>query len=292
MTHFKNLREAYDFCDAVGSPVRLEILEQILERKTVNLDTIAKNLHLTNGALTKHIKKLEDAGLVRVRLLPGKRGFQKQCALKVDKILVDIAPDLSPESAQALEIPVGLYADYSVSGLCGVAGEDGLIGIRDDKTAFLSPRRSNAAALWLQKGFVSYLLPFGRNTFEQKIREIRLSFEISPDIIGSGDKPGFVSFRLDETELGKIKLYPPSEKRRGFTTPAWFDSCLPQYGSLKLLRITEKGAFMDGEKIASVTPKDVREAKRFSIETETGFMLFGGGFGDYNQSVRCVVQTE
>ncbi|MCL2062356.1 MAG: helix-turn-helix domain-containing protein [Firmicutes bacterium] len=299
MKHFKNLREAFAVCEAVGSPVRLEILEQILEHKTINLDAIAKNLHLTNGALTKHIKKLESAGLIRVRLLPGKRGNQKLCALRVDKILIDVSPDFEIESAAVEDIPLGQYTDYSVSGRCGIVSEEGFIGVRDEAASFLSPQRHKAAALWLQKGYVRYLLPFGREVTGDehnaglKIREIRISFEISPDIHGTGGKAGFVSFRFDENEpFGKVKLYPPGELRRGFTTPAWFDVNLPQYGTLKLLRITEKGTFMDGEKISSLTPKEIIKSKRFGIETETGFMLFGKGFGDYNQALRCVIQTE
>lgn len=56
MLHYKNVREAYTICDAIGSEVRMEILEQILAHKEINLDSLAKNLHLTNGALTSHIK--------------------------------------------------------------------------------------------------------------------------------------------------------------------------------------------------------------------------------------------
>ena len=62
MNHITSVRDALPVCDAMGSEVRIEILETILKNKAVNLDTLAKTLHLTNGALTAHIKKLSDAG--------------------------------------------------------------------------------------------------------------------------------------------------------------------------------------------------------------------------------------
>lgn len=92
MKHFSSLREAYKLCDAIGSPVRLEILEKIIALPGVNLSILAQMLHLTNGALTGHIKKLESAGLITVKRSDGARGKIKQCTIVPERIVIEVAP--------------------------------------------------------------------------------------------------------------------------------------------------------------------------------------------------------
>lgn len=49
MKHFSDLKDAYTLCEAIGSQVRMDILEQILEHRSVTLSDLAKNLHLSNN---------------------------------------------------------------------------------------------------------------------------------------------------------------------------------------------------------------------------------------------------
>ena len=289
---FSTLKDAYPVCEAIASPVRLEILEQLMMHRALNLVSLAHNLHLTSGALTKHIKMLEDAGLVRVKSVSGKRGNQKLCSLAENRILIDLAHNLDElTSGFAHDLNIGLYSDYMIQGLCGLVGSDGFIGRRDEKSSFALPARGNAKALWLQKGYISYLLPpVTLGDSDKILKEIQISLEVSPDLTGNGIPNSILEFMLDDKHLGKIKLYNPDEKRRGFLTPTWYSSTLPQFGTLKLLRITQKGTFVDGEKISDITPQNLNSAKKFSMVTDTGIMLFGHNFGDYNQGIRFNVE--
>ena len=51
-------------CKALSSPVRLQILKLIADRKQINLNELAEALEITNGAITQHMKPLLDADLV------------------------------------------------------------------------------------------------------------------------------------------------------------------------------------------------------------------------------------
>lgn len=288
MKHYENLRDAFELCNTLGSPVRLEILERIQSDKSVNLDTLAKSLRLTNGALTKHIKKLEEVGLIKVTATKGKRGWQKQCSINQDAVLIDVSNEVVGFGGDAAELPIGLYSDFSVSGHSGLTSVSGYIGLRDERESFLSPARAQAAALWFEKGSLTYLLPEFRR--KKQIQEISFTAEMSPDFIGGGRVDGSrVSFTLNDTNLGSCEIFAPSASRRGFLNPEWYDSKLPQFGSLRTLRVTNNGAFLDGEKLSGQSLSLIGKPERITLKTESGIMLFGAGFGDYNTHIRVAV---
>ena len=128
MKHFSALKDAYSLCEAIGSQVRMDILSEILEHRSITLSDLARNLHLTNGALTPHVKKLESVGLIRISEEPGKRGTAKVCAIALDKILIDVASFL-PEKSHSFTIPVGQYRNASSGRRCALVGARGFIGI-------------------------------------------------------------------------------------------------------------------------------------------------------------------
>lgn len=290
MLHHSNLRDAFNVCDAIGSEVRLEILEQILMHKNINIDTIAKNLHLTNGALTKHIKKLKDAGLIRVREVAGKRGYQKQCSMKVSKLLIDLSAYEDTGSLESSEIPLGLYSTFKANDVCGLANETGYIGMTNESNAFLSPLRATAEALWVKDGYLTYPLPAPREK-SATIEEIRISLEITP--LGlSTHSQSQIEFLLDSESLGSVKIYPQSTARKGFLTPQWFNESIPSYGTVRHLRITNRGSFVDGDRISGVTPKSFFEGSCLTIKSTDGFVIFGKKFGDFNQAIRYELQLK
>ena len=289
MKHCENLRDAFEVCSAIGSPVRLEILEHIIDNKSVNLGTLAKTLHLTGGALTKHIKKLEDAGLIRITLSKGKRGWQKQCSVCQDAILIDVSNEFSAASGDEHELPIGLYSDFSVSGHCGLVSTAGYIGMRDERDAFLSSFRAKAAALWLESGHLTYLLPEPKR--KKTVEEMSLTFELSADFTGLGSENGSkIDFLINGVNVGSVELFAQKPERRGFLNPDWYPAYLSQYGSLHTLTVGSKGTFLDGEKLSGQTVTSVGKPERFTIETKSGLMLFGAGFGDYNGHIRISIK--
>ena len=68
MLHIKSLEEGLDIFKALGSEVRIEIIKILMENHGMNMNELAARLNITNGALTGHIRKLEDCGLVMVSI--------------------------------------------------------------------------------------------------------------------------------------------------------------------------------------------------------------------------------
>ncbi len=287
MKHFSDLKDAYSICEAIGSQVRMDILEQVLEHHAISMSDLAKNLHLTNGALTPHVQMLQSVGLIKVSPMPGKRGLCKMLSIALDKILIDVASFL-PEKTQAFRIPVGQYRTVKTGLRCALVGAKSFIGEKDDPRYFTYPEHVDCIGLWISNGFLSYTLPaaVGKNV----ISELRFHFEISA--VGYGDDDGRVHFAIDDVDLGSA--VPPAENRdrRGALCPEWYDRVYPQYGSLKTLTVSALGTFWDGIKISEVTLSQLRELKTFTVSSSAAFALFGRSLGDYDTDIGYSIQYE
>ena len=64
MLHIRNLEEGVELFKVLGSDIRVNIILLLLKEKEMNMNEIAAGLQITNGALTSHIRKLEEAGLI------------------------------------------------------------------------------------------------------------------------------------------------------------------------------------------------------------------------------------
>lgn len=290
MKHFSDLKDAYSLCEAIGSQVRMDILSQILEHRAVTLSDLAKNLHLTNGALTAHIKKLESVGLIRVAAVPGKRGTAKVCTVAVDKILIDVASFL-PEKTQSFQLPVGQYRLAVASPRCALVGATGFIGVTDDPRYFTYPEHADCLGLWLTDGKLTYTLPTP-HSIGSVISEIRFHFEISAVSSRGETLPGQVSFFIDDVPLGNATLPDENRDRRGALCPDWYDAVFPQYGSLKTLSVNDRGSFWDGVKISEVTLSRLHDLKTFSLSSHSGFALFGKNLGDYSVELGYTIEYD
>ena len=93
MLHIKNLDEGLPVFKALGSELRINIVKLLLENREMNMNELASALGITNGALTSHIKKLEESGIIQVLAERGGHGNQKLCRVAVDKILFEIDSD-------------------------------------------------------------------------------------------------------------------------------------------------------------------------------------------------------
>ena len=104
----------------------------------MNMNEIAARLQITNGALTSHIRKLEEAGLIRVTQDSVGHGNQKVCSVLETRILVEIGTqeETGEGSIFRAEIPVGQYSDYQVFPTCGISTTKKMIGEVDDPPLF------------------------------------------------------------------------------------------------------------------------------------------------------------
>ncbi len=295
MLHIKSLDAGVTVFKALGSDIRIEIIKILLENNGMNMNELATRLNITNGALTSHIKKLEDAGIVTISSESSGHGNQKKCSVYVDKILVDFNSDKDSENVYQTELKIGHYTDYSVHPTCGLASPTALIGEVDDTRYFAHPDRYNADILWFAKGYVEYIVP-NFIPFSQKIDQITVSTELSSEAPGINDIwPSDIHFYLNDKCIGTWTSPGDFGDVKGMFTPEWWYPNWNQYGLLKLLVINKEGTFIDGLQISDVSIEDFNLDYKSTIKFKLGvpddsehiggLTIFGKSFGNYNQNM-------
>ena len=154
MLHIEKLSDGLNLFKALGSDVRLEIVRLLVEQP-MNMNELAGKLHITNGALTTHIKKLEECGVVDVSSDSGGHGNQKICQVVPDKLLINVKNALLPaENTCSVDLKVGRYSSCRVYPTCGLSTADRIIGVVDDYRYFSHPDHFDADILWFPQGSV------------------------------------------------------------------------------------------------------------------------------------------
>lgn len=279
MIHFKDVADAQRLYECLSAPARLEILKLAIEGKAESLDKLAKTLHLTNGAITQHVKKLCDAGLINLVEEPGKRGSIKKCIPAVNRIIIDVAADASDGNTHFFDIPVGGFSSAAVKPYCGLATADGWIGERDDPRYFTYPERTSAVLIYFNSGRLNWTLPAPD---KKKPQSVSVSFEISSKPYGYGRKrESAVNFFLNDEKLGEHTVDGEFTDRKGLFPYGPPEVCC--YGKYKTVTVNANGAFFDGIKIGKTTINDIDlSSLAFGLSSENGVALFGSGYGDYD----------
>lgn len=298
MLHVKNLDEGLEVFKALGSELRINIIKLLQENHEMNMNELATSLGITNGALTSHIKKLEESGIIQVMTERGGHGNQKICKVAVDKIVVDVESEETEEDQNIYntEVKVGHYSDYNVYPTCGLATSKAIVGEVDDPRYFSHPDRINAGILWFTKGYIEYMIP-NLLPSATKIDHITVSLEISSEAPGiNNDWPSDISIFLNDVKIGTWTSPGDYGDVQGIFTPDWWFPNWNQYGLLKMIVINKKGTFVDGLKISDVTINqfnlDYKSTVRFKFEIEEdaknigGITIFGSEFGNYNQDIK------
>lgn len=298
MLHVKNLDEGLEIFKALGSELRINIIKLLQENHEMNMNELATSLEITNGALTSHIKKLEESGIIQVMTERGSHGNQKVCKVAVDKIVVDVESEENEEDQNIYntEVKVGHYSDYDVYPTCGLATSQAIVGEVDDPRYFSHPDRINAGILWFTKGYIEYMIP-NLLPSATKIDQITVSLEISSEAPGiNNDWPSDISILLNDVKIGTWTSPGDYGDVQGIFTPDWWFPNWNQYGLLKMIVINKKGTFVDGLKISDVTINefnlDYKSTVRFKFEIEEdaknvgGITIFGSEFGNYNQDIK------
>ncbi len=295
MMHIKSLDEGLDIFKALGSDIRVEILKLLLNNNGLNMNEIASELNITNGALTSHIKKLEDCGLITVSSKSEGHGNKKVCSVHLDKILIDLDQQNTTKNLYQTELKVGHFSDYDIYPTCGLSSPKAIIGEVDDTRYFSHPDRYNADILWFTKGYVEYIIP-NFIPYSQKIDQITISAELSSEAPGINDIwPSDIHFYLNDIHIGTWTSPGDFGDVKGIFTPDWWYPNWNQYGLLKLLVINRKGTFIDGLQISDITIKDFNLNYKSTIKFKIGvpdnaahvggLTIFGKSFGNYNQDI-------
>lgn len=299
MLHITSLTEGLEIFKALGSDVRIEILNILLADNNMSMNELATRLNITNGALTSHIKKLESSGLITTSSESAGHGNQKICSVHLDKILIDLEKDDDFANVYNTELRIGHYASYQICPTCGLASSTALIGEVDDARYFEHPERYNADILWFTKGYVEYVIP-NFIPASQKITQITISAELSSEAPGVNNVwPSDISFYLNDTCIGVWTSPGDFGDVKGLFTPDWWFPNWNQYGLLKLLVINKKGTYIDGLKISDVTIDsfhlDYRSGIRFKMSVDDdaahvgGLTIFGKTFGNYGQDIKVSI---
>lgn len=297
MLHLSSLDEAEKVIKALSAPMRVEILKMIYDTPSLNMNDLAQALQLTNSAISMHVSKLAEAGLVHLQTTSGKRGTMKLVTPCHDRLIIDMMP--SKETAQYYldNIKIGYFTSCSVTPTCGLATPEKIIGSLDDVRAFTFPEHFDAGILWFTSGYVEYGLP-NHLLPGQTLKELQISFEISSEYPSfNEDYPSDIHFFLNNQPLGVWVSPGDYGSRKGYMSPAWWPENLNQYGLLKTLIINREGTFMDGsQKLSEITIDSLHinynslVSFRIEVPRDTancgGCTLFGEQFGDYNQAIR------
>lgn len=295
MLHIKSLDEGLEIFKALGSNIRIEIIKILRDNNGMNMNDLATKLNITNGALTGHIKKLEDCGLISISSETASHGNQKICSVHLDKILIDLDAPEDDKNVYQTELRVGHYSTYDVYPTCGLATSAALIGETDDTRYFAHPDRYNADILWFTKGYVEYIIP-NFIPFSQKIDKITISAELGSEAPSVNDVwPSDISFYINDIFIGSWTSPGDFGDPRGIFNPDWWFPNWNQYGLLKLLVINKRGTFIDGLQISDVTIRDLNLTDKSTIrlrlavnEDSTyvgGLTIYGKNFGNYNQDI-------
>lgn len=299
MRQINDLDECYEFCKALSSPLRVQIIKVLTTNRSANLNELADILGVTNGALTSHIKALHEAGLIDIQNTPGKRGLQKTCNLREGKVLIDFFSSYSRDNMYELSIPIGSYTRKLVQPTCGLATKTRLIGEVDNPRYFDDPQRTEAGILWLTQGFVEYRIPNYLKP-SQILTELQVSLELSSEAPGvCEDWPSDIHFYMNDILLGYWTSPGDFGAVKGRYMPDWWFPNWNQYGLLKLLTINQDGSYIDGLKISdsSIGRLQLDNNSDFVLRIEVpeaasnvgGLTIFGKGFGNYNQDINVRV---
>lgn len=297
MIYITNIMDGQKIFEALSSPVRLQIVQLLHKERELNINDIAGKLNLTNSALTMHIKKLSDSGLLKVRLMPIPRGVQKLCSLTDDKLMIELIAEQDGGKFYETEFDVGQYTGYRINPTCGLADGERLLGELDSPQAFSYPDRFRARVLWFTEGYVTYNFP-NPILKMQDITELQISFEISGEAPGASDKyPSDIHFFINDIDLCTYRSPGEYFDRVGRFTPNWWFKNFGQYGRFKILAVNEEGTFLDGLPAGGTRLSDLKLANNDDIlfkiscedrrECQGGVTLFGKSFGDYAQGIKC-----
>ena len=281
---------------ALASAPRWRILTALGEQLR-NVGELAEALAMPASTVAMHLGVLEQAGLVRTELVPGRRGRQRVCQRVYDHVTWDLPRGTASPEPDIVEasLPVGAYAEADVAPTCGLAGRDAVIGLLDDPAAFYEPEHVEAQLVWFRHGYLTYRFP-NRLPPRSRPETLWLSLELCSEApMHHHDWPSDVSVWVNDVRLGTWTSPADFGGRRGLLTPAWWDARNSQYGMLKEWRVNDTGSYVDGMRLSPVTIDDLGlpgqpfVSVRIGVDPAArhvgGLNLFGRTFGNYPQDI-------
>ncbi|MEK5389625.1 ArsR family transcriptional regulator [Margalitia sp. FSL K6-0131] len=280
--------------EALASPTRLKIIH-LLSQNKMNIKKLANELQMSSAIVTRHIKQLEEANIIKTEKAPGKSGLQKVSSLAIDNIKIQFPIKLFHQyQIHKVDLPVGHYTDYQVTPTCGLATLTACIGKVDEPKYFMDAGRMDARIIWFTQGYLEYKIP---NLLQENETPhlLEISLELASEFPFSNNVwPSDITFFINNKNVGTWTCPGNFSDIRGKYNPDWWDINNSQYGLLKYMRISEHGTFIDGEKLSDVTLDQLslnndlitfRIAVLEDAKHVGGATIFGKGFGNYDQDI-------
>jgi predicted transcriptional regulator len=276
---------------ALASESRARIIE-LLSEGDMNINELSIALGLAQPSVTKHVRILEEAGLVVSDYLAGPQGMQKRCRRVHERLIVDMSPKSHPTDCVAeIEVPIGMYTNVEAYPTCGLAIREKFIGLIDNPLSFFMPERAKAELLWSAGGFIEYAFA---NTIplQATVTAIDFALEVCSEAPGyDNDYPSDLTLWVNDIEIGTWTSPGDFGGTRGRLNPNWWPDNMNQHGLLKVWQIDGTGSSIDGVVLSSVTVDQLNIQPwqatkiRLGIKPESahqgGFTIFGKGFGNY-----------
>jgi predicted transcriptional regulator len=299
----KDRENAFTILKSLASKIRLDILD-VLKDKKLNVSNIAKKLGIPQSTISTNLKFLEEAGLVKVEIAPGKKGAQKLCSSFYEEVVFQLSSmKREPqENIIEVEMPVGLYTDFKVSPPCGLCSKDEIIGFLDVPNSFHEPSRATASLIWFERGFVEYKFP-NNLPVDRELKKLEVSMELSSEVVGtSKDWPSDITVWINGVDVGSWTSPGDFGDKRGKLTPEWWKLAGSQYGLLKRWSVSKTGSFVDSVKVSDVTIFDLGIRNHTSIKVKIGIKenaknigginIFGSSFGNYERDIIMRLELE
>lgn len=295
---FSSIETMSKIAKALSSNVRLQILDSI-KFKPLNISEIAEKVGIPISSTALHIKLLEDADIVITQSVPGLRGSQRICGLKIEKIhftILNQEEALNSNNIITEYMPIGNYFDCNVTAPCGIVSDTGFLSSEDSIHGFYSSLKHTAQLIWLTKGYLEYRFSNHRLKKVKDIKFIEFSFEVCSEAPGYNNNwKSDISIWINNLEIGFFTSNGDFGGRRGKLNPDWWNDNMTQFGILKNILINDEGTYIDGVKISDITLTDCnlnndnfisfRIGVKDDAEYIGGFNLFGEKFGDFPQNI-------
>jgi predicted transcriptional regulator len=281
--------------EALGSESRLRIINLLADGE-FNIKQIAEKLYLSSGIVTRHVKQLEEAGLISTKIVSTNSGSHKICRLAVDELYIRFPSNVFPDyNIHQTYIPVGHFTDYYATPTCGLATQQNYIGELDEPMYFMDSKRMEAEIIWLTDGFLEYKIPNLLNLETENPELLEISLEMASEFpVSNNNWPSDIGFYINDIYVGNWTVPGNYSDVRGKLTPDWWPDRNSQYGLLKTLRITAHETLVDGDSISEVNLNDIpldgslikiKLAVENTNDHSGGLTIFGKQFGNYPQHI-------
>ncbi|MBM7564926.1 ArsR/SmtB family transcription factor [Paenibacillus sacheonensis] len=287
--------------ECFSSETRVRMIE-LLDRSQMSIKELAAELGVSSAIVTKHVQKLESAGIIGTESISGARGRLKMCRLLPEFVTLQLRTPTAPNAnVYTVSLPIGQYTDFKVKPTCGLSSELSIIGLADDPRYFWAPDHVKAKIIWFASGFLEYRIP-NYLMGGQKATSITITLEICSEAPGYNENwPSDISFHMNGTLLGTWTCPGDFGAQKGIFTPDWWPHGT-QYGLMKTITIRKDGTFLDGIQLSALTAADLdikpNDEMRFRLSCPDtgahagGISLFGRHFGNYDQEIEVTVTYE